>query len=254
MALKLIANYSKRLGLPNYSSHQFSVCVETEISNIDDVAGEISRLYDTLQKSVGEEIQSTGFVPDQGYGITVQAPAKTRSSIPPTNGMNGNGSNSHNNGSGWHCSDKQRDLILKLVGQHGLDKQDNEDLSQQMFGAAVNDLNKLKASGLIDRILEEHAGDAMHPVATEWHPVNATTATEEDDDSSVSSRRKKPFGGIARNDFGKLTKLLTLLPPEVLLPVCHGAGQANLSGSIPRLSRPWVTSEMEQCPLAWSGS
>ena len=30
MALKLIANYSKRLGLPGYSSHQFSVCVETE--------------------------------------------------------------------------------------------------------------------------------------------------------------------------------------------------------------------------------
>ena len=38
MALKLIATYSKRLGLPGYSSHQFSVCVETEISNIDDVA------------------------------------------------------------------------------------------------------------------------------------------------------------------------------------------------------------------------
>ena len=37
MALKLIATYSKRLGLPGYSSHQFSVCVETEISNIDDV-------------------------------------------------------------------------------------------------------------------------------------------------------------------------------------------------------------------------
>ena len=58
MALKLIANYSKRLGLPGYSSHQFSVCVETEISNIDDVAGESSRLYDTLQKSVDEEIQA----------------------------------------------------------------------------------------------------------------------------------------------------------------------------------------------------
>jgi len=32
MAIKLIANYSKRLGLPGYSSHQFSVSVETENS------------------------------------------------------------------------------------------------------------------------------------------------------------------------------------------------------------------------------
>jgi hypothetical protein len=160
MALKLIATYSKRLGLPGYSSHQFSVCVETEISNIDDVAGESSRLYDTLQKSVDEEIQSTGFVPDQGYGITEQASAKTRATIPSPNGMNGNASNGHSNGTGWHCSDKQRDLILNLVGQHGLEKQDIEDLSQQMFGVAVKDLNKLQASGLIDRILEEHAGHA----------------------------------------------------------------------------------------------
>jgi hypothetical protein len=29
-----------------------------------------------------------------------------------------------------------------------------------MFGVAVKDLNKLQASGLIDRILEEHAGHA----------------------------------------------------------------------------------------------
>ena len=72
MALKLIANYSKRLGLPGYSSHQYSVCVETEISNINDVAGESSRLYQSLQQSVDEEIQHTGFVPDHGYGILYQ--------------------------------------------------------------------------------------------------------------------------------------------------------------------------------------
>jgi hypothetical protein len=164
MALKLIANYSKRLGLPGYSSHQFSVCVETEISNIDDVAGESSRLYDTLQKSVDEEIQNTGFVPDQGYGISEQAPAKvSRSSIPPTNGMGDSGSNGHSNGAGWHCSDKQRELILKLVEQHTLEKQDIEHLSREMFGSTVKDLNKLQASGLIDRILEEHGGRSHAP-------------------------------------------------------------------------------------------
>jgi hypothetical protein len=164
MALKLIANYSKRLGLPGYSSHQFSVCVETEISNIDDVAGESSRLYDTLQKSVDEEIQRTGFVPDQGYGITEQSTVNAARSLPAaTNGSNGHASNGHSNGAGWHCSDKQRDLILNLVGQHGLEKQDIENLSHEMFGAAVKGLNKLQASGLIDRILEEHGGRSHAP-------------------------------------------------------------------------------------------
>jgi hypothetical protein len=51
MAVKLIANYSKRLGLPGYSSHQFSVSVETELMNVDDVAGESERLYSLLQRA-----------------------------------------------------------------------------------------------------------------------------------------------------------------------------------------------------------
>jgi hypothetical protein len=37
MAVKLIANYAKRLGLPGYSSHQFSVSIETELQNLDNV-------------------------------------------------------------------------------------------------------------------------------------------------------------------------------------------------------------------------
>ncbi len=152
MALKLIANYSKRLGLPGYSSHQFSVCVETEITSIDDVAGESSRLYQTLQQSVDEEIQRTGFVPDDGYGKQ-----------PATNGhanrTNGNGhSNGQPNGDSWVCSDKQRDLILKLVDEHHLDKGQVEETSRDMFGVGVKELNKLQASGLIERILDEHGG------------------------------------------------------------------------------------------------
>ena len=41
MAVKLIANYAKRLGLPGYSSHQFSVSVETELH--DSLAAEMFR-------------------------------------------------------------------------------------------------------------------------------------------------------------------------------------------------------------------
>lgn len=143
MALKLIATYSKRLGLPGYSSHQFSVCVETEISNTDDIAGESSRLYRTLQESVDEEIQRTGFVPGEGYG----------NSQPSTNG-NGHGQNGT-----WQCSDKQRDLILKLIEDHNLDKADVESLARERFGGqGVKQLNRLQASGLIDELLERTGG------------------------------------------------------------------------------------------------
>jgi hypothetical protein len=162
MALKLIATYSKRLGLPGYSSHQFSVCVETEISNIDDVAGESSRLYQTLQKSVDEEIQHTGFVPDQSYGISEQTSAETRKPngvfANGSNGHHSNGTNGHANGDAWKCSEKQRELILKLVEQHDLDKLEVEGLSRDMFGVTVKELNKLQASGLIDRMLENYGG------------------------------------------------------------------------------------------------
>ena len=68
MAVKIIANYSKRLGLPGYSSHQFSVSVESELSTTDSVHSEASKLYKTLQQAVDREMQSTGFVPDSQYG------------------------------------------------------------------------------------------------------------------------------------------------------------------------------------------
>jgi hypothetical protein len=140
MALKLIASYSKRLGLPGYSSHQFSVCIEAELASIHDVAEESARLYQTLQQSVHDEIQHTGFVPQESYG---QA--------------NGNHSSS-GNGDHWNCSAKQQELILKLVNEHSLEKGAIEALSKEMFGAGVRELNKLQASGLIDRIIEEHGG------------------------------------------------------------------------------------------------
>ncbi|MEI8312519.1 MAG: hypothetical protein WCH98_17345 [Verrucomicrobiota bacterium] len=156
MALKLIANYSKRLGLPGYSSHQFAVTVETEISNINEVAAESALLYETLQSSVDEQIQRTGFVPDEGYGISEQGARNGRrnGTSAPANG-NTNGSA---NGDAWACSEKQQELIIKLVDEHRLDKGQVDDTSREMFGVGVRELNKLQASGLIDRILDEHGG------------------------------------------------------------------------------------------------
>jgi hypothetical protein len=148
--IKLIANYSKRLGLPGYSSHQFSVSCETEITNVSDVAAESARLYETLQQSVDEQIQTTGFVPGSDYG-------NGNGHVEPVNRLKTNGIKTNGNGEGWHCSDKQRELLLKLISTHNLEEI-AEEMSQEMFRCSPKDLNKLQASGLIQRILEEHTG------------------------------------------------------------------------------------------------
>ena len=168
MAVKLIANYAKRLGLPGYSSHQFSVSVETELHDLERVPGEMARLYQLLQQAVDREIQQTGFVPGDDYGLH-NSPASRLVSLSaqeihyPSNG-NGNG-NGHGNGlangnghpqgnTRWACSDKQKEFILKLVTEHGLDREVVEEISLNRFGVGVKLLNKLQASGLIAELLE----------------------------------------------------------------------------------------------------
>ncbi len=142
MALKLIASYSKRLGLPAYSSHQFSVTIETELTGNDDISEESARLYQTLQQSVDDQIRQQGFVPVEGGGHN------------GSNGHSRNGVNGHQDNGNWRCSDKQKDLILKLIETHNLDKAEIESLARERFDKGVKQLNKLEASGLIDEMLE----------------------------------------------------------------------------------------------------
>ena len=157
MAIKLIANYSKRLGLPGFSSHQFSVSIETELVTTDEIPGESERIYQLLQSNVDEQIQSTGFVPPADYGME---PAITH---PQADGGQAPASNvaqvtSWQRGPAWKCSDKQKDLILKLVDEHQLDKNHVEALAVERFGKGVRVLNKVEASGLIDELLDTHGG------------------------------------------------------------------------------------------------
>src|SRR6266404_4880937 len=122
--ITLECNYSKKLGLPQYSSHQFSITLRTEIADLGAVQGESARLYTLLQQSVDASIQQTGFLP--------QASA---------NGQNG-ASNGNGNGrdESWACSLKQRDLIIKIVEENNLDKSQVEALAQDRFGKAVKAL------------------------------------------------------------------------------------------------------------------
>ena len=155
MAIKIIANYAKRLGLPGYSSHQFSVSVESELTELNQVQNEAARLYAALQEAVDAQIEQTGFVPDETYGLN----------------RNGSGTRNNNNSnnaepdsritdlahssSSWGCSEKQKKLILSLVAQHKLDRNTVEELAVDRFGIGVRQLNKLQASGLISELLEQ---------------------------------------------------------------------------------------------------
>lgn len=180
MAIKLNATYSKKLGLPGYSSHQFSVSVETELTTTSDVPAESARLYQTLQQAVDEQMQQTGFVPDLEYGMNNEppppAPVPARPQQRRSHGNNGNGHPPENtapaainrgttpangnHGPAWKCSDKQRDFITSLVIEHDLDRHEIDDLARERFGAPVIGLNKLQASGLIDELIERTGGKA----------------------------------------------------------------------------------------------
>jgi hypothetical protein len=154
MAIKLISRYSKKLGLPGFSSHEFSVSVETELATTDDIPGEAQRLYQLLQTNVDEQLETTGFVPPADYGMEEESGDNPGH----TNGSNGNNGSGPLNGGRWKCSDKQRDLILKLVDEHRLDKQEVQKLACERFGKGVRALGKLEASDLIDELLEAYGG------------------------------------------------------------------------------------------------
>ena len=54
------------------------------------------------------------------------------------------------------ASDKQKELVLKLVEQHKLDKKEVETLAKEMFGLPVKTLDRHQASGLIEELIERH--------------------------------------------------------------------------------------------------
>jgi hypothetical protein len=145
--ITLETNYSKKLGLPGYSSHQFSITLRTEINDLTQVQAESARLYKLLQEGVDASIKETGYLPANGH----------------SNGNGGNGGNGGSNGGNghaqhqdgdWSCSPKQRNLILKIVEEHNVEKGKVEGLAQDRFGKTVKALNKLEASGLIEELLE----------------------------------------------------------------------------------------------------
>src|SRR6266576_7293860 len=150
--IRLNAAYSKKVGLPGYSSHSFSVSIETELQSLDNVHEESARLYDSLQEAVDQQIQKTGFVPPDGYGMEADK----------NGGIRRPGVYLPESSVAWNCSQKQRELIEKIGKENNLDQNALDRLAGEMFGAKVQALNKLQASGLIDQLLDRYGERTQH--------------------------------------------------------------------------------------------
>jgi hypothetical protein len=142
MAIVMEANYSKKLGLPGYSSHQYSVSLRVEVADLTKVEAASQEVHAILQSSVDREIQKVGFLPETNGNRNGQ--------VRPSGNGNGHASES------WKCSPAQRKLIEDIVTEKRLDKNAVEQLATERFGKGVKALNKLEASGLIEELFERH--------------------------------------------------------------------------------------------------
>jgi hypothetical protein len=170
MAIVLEANYAKKLGLPNFSSHQYCVTIRTELTDLSQVGEESARLYRVLQDAVDHEIQQVGFMPDAStYGMNPSTQGQTHG----TNGhsQNGNGQARSNgarrNGEVWNCTDGQKGFILRIINENNLDKAKVEDISRELFSAGVKQLDKMQASQLIEELLDQ-TGHKNHARRSPW--------------------------------------------------------------------------------------
>jgi hypothetical protein len=161
MAVILQMTYQKKLGLPNYSSHSCAVSLTVEIPDVSVAAQESTKLYSLLQTAVDNEIQAVGFMPDATtYGMNRSS--RPSSNGHPSNGSNGNGNGNHraaasapNNGDRWNMTDGQKGLILRVINENNLDKNEVEGMAQQLFGIGVRELDKMQGSQLIEELLEK---------------------------------------------------------------------------------------------------
>ncbi len=154
MAIILEAAYSKKLGLPNFSSHSYVVSVRTELSDIEQVQEESSKLYQTLQEAVDREIEQVGFLPDaMVYGMETGEPRSSSKKVLK------NGSQTAPVGGSaarWACSEKQQDLVLRFIQENEVEKNAIEGLANDMFDKRVVELNRLEMSGVIEEMFSRY--------------------------------------------------------------------------------------------------
>ena len=134
MAILLQFDYGKKLGLPNYSSHNFGVSMKAEVSDPEDIPQEAERAYGILQQAVDKQMENPGFLPSPRQENQDQ-----------TNGTDPQK---------WNCTEKQRGLILKILSQNDLPESEVEQVAQEITGRPMSDLQKGQASLVVGEVLD----------------------------------------------------------------------------------------------------
>jgi hypothetical protein len=154
--IQIEASYSKKLGLPNFSSHAFMVSVRAEVRSLRQLQSESKRLYALLQSSVDDQVKAVGFLPTGNYGMINDTPK-------PTNGSAAQPAiriaESEN---GWRCSDKQRAFIEKIAKREKFTPAELDGIAQTVCQAPVRQLDKRQASRFIDELLKISAPLPYH--------------------------------------------------------------------------------------------
>ena len=144
MSIQIEATYSKKLGLPNFSSHSFMISVRAEVSSLRRLETESARLYRVLQTSVDKEVQQVGFLPDATkYGMLLDGMA----------GANGPASNRHTATDASHSSEKQKTLIAKVAKELKFTAEDLDGIAQRLFKLPLAKLDRKQTSGFITELL-----------------------------------------------------------------------------------------------------
>jgi hypothetical protein len=151
MSIQIEATYSKKLGLPNFSSHSFMISVRAEVSSLRRLETESARLYRVLQTSVDKEVQQVGFLPDATkYGMLVDGKA----------GQNGGSKNGHHSVEAPvstidspEASDKQKTLIEKVAKREKFTAEDLDGIAQRLFKLPLAQLDRKQTSGFITELL-----------------------------------------------------------------------------------------------------
>ncbi len=148
MAILLEFNYGKKLGLPNFSSHNFGVSMKAEVNDPEAIPAEAKRVYGILQESVDSQIANPGFVPSGNSNATQVQP---------------NGNNAKTNPADWNCTVRQKGLLMTILERNNLDPEVVEDLSQEIHGRPMADLGKMQVSAIISEVLDRWG---RHPKTT----------------------------------------------------------------------------------------
>ena len=130
-------SYTKKLGLPAYSSHGCQASIRTDAESVAHALEQLPLLYKMLQASVDTELQSVGFVPDvKRYGFPNAAPAPSKTEV----------------ASAWACTKEQKVMIVTLAKRHGIGQKALNALSLERFKESVAILDARQAARLIQEL------------------------------------------------------------------------------------------------------